>query len=423
MEPTLKSIPSKPREGTAVADAGEGEAALSTSRTAAAPAKRSKARVLLPIFAVGALLIGTIVYLLGVGKEATDDAQIEGRVIPVAARVQGQVAKVAVADNQRVEEGEILVELDKRDLTARLAAARADLASAKATLDVQEAQLALTQRNIDSMLKQARGALAQAQAGTGSSSASVEQARADLDAAESRAKLAGIELGRVKKLHDEGALAQAELDARQSQHDQAVASVAQAKARLDSARTGISSSGGQLTTAQGRLLAAETGPQQIAAARAVVATAEARVQQAQAALDLAELNLSYATVKAPRAGVVSRRNVELGQMVGPDRPLLALVPPDDVWVVANFKESQVAEMKPSQRVLVKVDAYGRRTFAAHVDSLAGAAGSRFALLPPDNSSGNFVKVVQRIPVLVRFDGDPGVTLRPGMSAEVTVYTK
>ena len=178
-----------------------------------------------------------------------------------------------------------------------------------------------------------------------------------------------------------------------------------------------------MESAQGRLAQAETGPEQLDAARAASGVAAARVEQALAALSLSELNLSYAKVKAPMRGVVSRRSVEPGQLVSPERTLLALVPPDDVWVVANFKEDQVREMRPGQKVEVKIDAYGRRVFAAHVESLAGASGSRFALLPPDNASGNFTKVVQRIPVLIRLEAPPDVPFRPGMSAFASVTTK
>ncbi|MCP3058683.1 HlyD family secretion protein [Myxococcus sp. K38C18041901] len=183
-------------------------------------------------------------------------------------------------------------------------------------------------------------------------------------------------------------------------------------------------SSGGLETAQGKLAAAETGPVQVQAAQAAVKLADAKLKQAQAALHLAELAVSYTKVRAPTNGVVSRRTVEVGHMVGPERPLMAVVPQDDVWVVANFKEDQVGEMKAGQVVDVKVDAFSGHHFKGHVDSLAGASGARFALLPPDNASGNFVKVVQRIPVLIRFDGDArDVALKPGMSAIVTVNTR
>jgi membrane fusion protein (multidrug efflux system) len=149
----------------------------------------------------------------------------------------------------------------------------------------------------------------------------------------------------------------------------------------------------------------------------------ARVEQAKSQLGLAELASSYAFVRAPHGGQISRRTVEVGQMVGPDKPLLSIVPLDDVWVVANFKEDQLAEMRPGEAATVTVDTFGSREFTGHVDSIAGASGARFALLPPDNASGNFVKVVQRVPVLVRLDPGARVDLRPGMSANVTVRTK
>src|SRR5262249_31507744 len=206
------------------------------------------------------------------------------------------------------------------------------------------------------------------------------------------------------------------LDARQAAYDQAVAALDTARARLASAAANSDGSSGAIESANGRLLAAQTAPQQIEAARATLAVAEARVRQAEAATRPAELNCSSTASVARVRGRVSRRNVEVGQMIGPERPLMAIVPPDDIWVVANFKEDQVAEMRPGQTARVRIDGYGRRDFVAHVDSLAGASGARFSLLPPDNASGNFVKVVQRIPVLVRFYGNPAGQLRPGISA-------
>src|SRR5207253_5165659 len=162
---------------------------------------------------------------------------------------------------------------------------------------------------------------------------------------------------------------------------------------------------------------------QVASARAALALAEAKALQAEAVLKLAELNLSYATVRAPRRGVVSRRSVEQGQTVGPERPLLAIVPLDDVWVVANFKEDQLAEMRAGQRTTVRLDTYGRRGFHGHVESIAGATGARFALLPPDKATGNFVKVVQRVPVKIAMNLPKELEskLRPGMSAKMTVH--
>lgn len=385
--------------------------------------KTSRAKIVLPALIAIAATVGGVSYARGLGVETTDDAQVEGHIVNVAARATGQVAHVLVHDNQLVEEGDVLLEIDDRDLQARLLGARADLASAKAQLASANAQLALTERTITASLKQAKGGVAQASSGFLSSHAASDQARADITVAVSRRTLSETDLKRAESLFAQGAISQAEVDRQRAAFDQADAQLAQAKARLAAADAGSASTVGAVETAQGRLAQAETGPEQLDAARAAAGVAAARVEQAQAALSLAELNVSYAKVKAPMRGVVSRRSVEPGQLVSPDRTLLALVPPDDVWVVANFKEDQVKEMHPGQKVQVKIDTYGRRSFAAHVESLAGASGSRFALLPPDNASGNFTKVVQRIPVLIRLDAPPDVPFRPGMSAYASVSTK
>ncbi|MEO8876727.1 MAG: HlyD family secretion protein, partial [Polyangiaceae bacterium] len=174
---------------------------------------------------------------------------------------------------------------------------------------------------------------------------------------------------------------------------------------------------------QGRFAAADTLPQQIEVARATVALMDARVKQSDAAMRTAELNLSYTEIKAPRKGQIARRTVEVGQAVSPERPLLAIIPLDDTWIVANYKEDQLADMRTGQPVDMKIDAFGSRHFKGHVDSLSGGTGARFSLLPPDNASGNFIKVVQRVPVLIKIDGDPGVALRPGMSVSTTVDTR
>ncbi len=390
-----------------------------------APAARKprRATIVLPALVLLAAAGGGGVYVTGLGSESTDDAQVEGHLVNVATRVPGQVKSVKVKDNQLVEPGDVLVELDDADYAARLLGARADLASADAALASARAQLALTERNIDANLSTARGSLVQASSGWASTRASREQAQADIVAAESRRALAETELHRTEALRRDGAVSQAELDNRKAVFDQAAAQLDQGRARLAGVEAGMSSTAGMVEAAQGRLAAAKTGPEQIDTARAAVGVAEARVAQARAALQVAELNESYTVIKAPSRGVVSRRTVEPGQMISPERPLLALVPPDDLWVVANFKEDQLADMRPGQPVEIRIDTYGRRGFAGHVESLAGASGARFALLPPDNASGNFVKVVQRVPVLVRFDGDPAIPLRPGMSAYVAVSTK
>lgn len=376
---------------------------------------------------LGALLVvfsaGAAAHLRGRGEETTDDAQVEGRVISVSSRVPGQVRRVLVGDNERVAEGQPLVELDPSDLDMRLRQSRADLLAAEASLALARAQLELSRNAVRAGLRQARGGVRQARSGVEATDAQVSLAEAEVTAAEARVRVARADLERARTLTAHGATSQSELDARAAQYDQAEASRRQAEARLVGARSGRGGSVGALITAQGRMLAARAGDAQLDAAQAQVDVAQARVEQARAAVAQAELARSWAVVRAPSAGVVSRRSVEVGMMVGPERPLLAVVPTDDVWVVANFKESQLAGVRAGERARVRVDTYGRREFCGRVESVASATGSRFALLPPDNASGNFVKVAQRVPVLVRLCRAPDVPLRPGMSAEVTVLTE
>ena len=390
---------------------------------AAAPVKRSRAKVVLPALIGVAALIGGAVYLHGKGKETTDDAFVESHVANVAPRVQGQVLRVLVRDNQAVNAGDVLVELDERDATARQHAAKADLESAEANLAAANAQLTLAQHSVDASLRQAKGGVTQAFAMSGSSKAQIDQARADLASAQSRAALTAMELARSTKLHQDGAVAQAELDRSKAEDDQARAAVDQAKARVSVASVGLVNAGGGIESAQGRLAAAQTGPDQVQVAAAQVNVAKARVDQAKAALEQAELNVSYMKVRAPTRGVVSRRSVEPGQLVDPARPLLALTELDDSWIVANFKEDQIGRLRVGQPAQVTLDAFSGRKLNAHVDSFSGGTGSRFALLPPDNASGNFTKVVQRVPVLIRIDDRPqDIVLRPGLTAFVTVRT-
>jgi len=390
--------------------------------TVAAPKRVRRALVALPLLA--ALGIGAITsaYLLGRGHETTNDAQVEGHVASVAARVSGQVKAVLVNDNQSVRAGDVLVLLDDRDQVAKVAAARADLAASVAQEHAAGTQLTVTQASSDSNLAIARGGISQAAAVEGTTRATIERAQADVAAADSRRRLAQLELERSQRLVATGALSQAELDVKQSSFEQADAAAEQARAALSSARANRDNSSGTLVSARGRLLAAESGPAQVQAAQANVELATARVAQARAALDRAELELSYTSVRAGVSGVVSRRSVEVGQLASPDRPLMALVSLDDTWVVANFKEDQIAEMHPGQAARVHVDTFDHE-LTGHVDSLSSGTGSRFSLLPPDNASGNFTKVVQRVPVLIRLDPHPDFVLRPGMSVTANVDTR
>ena len=385
------------------------------------PKRKRSTQVMAALIAVAAVG-GAGAWLLGRGKESTDDAQVEGRIVSVSPRVAGQVSRVAVIDNQAVKQGDLLVEIDPKDLDAKLALARADLESARAAQASAEVNLRLTEVNSAAGLRQARGSLTQAASSVQSTRNAVAQSRAEVESAQAAFKLAQLDLERAETLAKADAISRADLDARQARFVQARAALSQAQAHEASTEANLVSSGGGVTSAEGRLASAETAPDQVKSAEVAVQASKARVDQAQAAYDLAALNRSYADVRAPIDGVVSRRTVEQGQLVGPERPMMALVPLQDVWVVANFKEDQIGRMKAGQAATVQVDTYGREKFRGKVESLAGASGARFALLPPDNASGNFVKVVQRVPVLIRLDDPAAVPLRPGMSATVTVRT-
>jgi membrane fusion protein (multidrug efflux system) len=391
-----------------------------------APKPQGKPRRRTPLLIAGlsAAALGTagLWYVLNAGQESTDDAQVEGRVMNVSARVAGQVLHVHVTDDQTVNAGDVLIELDPADFAAKVRAARADLAAMRASAEGARAALALTEKTAPANVAQAQGGVTAASSSVVAAEAAIAQAKADLVATDSRKALAELNLSRAHALLGQGAVPQIEQDLRQTEFDSANAQAEQARARIASANAALAGSAGGVALAKGRLSAADTSVEQVATARAAVTLADARALQAEAALTLAELNLSYTTVKATRRGVVSRRSVEEGQLVSPDRPLFAIIPVDDVWVVADFKEDQLAGVHAGEAATVRLETYGRREFPAHVASVAGGTGARFALLPPDNATGNFVKVVQRVPVLLRFDGNPGVDLRLGMSADVVVRT-
>ena len=378
-----------------------------------------------PFVFVGLLVVAVGValylYLSRLGKERTDDAQVEAHVATVAARVAGQVKRVAVADNQEVKVGDVLVELDDRDQQVRLAAARADLAATQALLRAAQTQLSLTEKTAKANLAVAKGGVEQAFAVTGGTQAMIDQAHADVSAAESHKQLTKIDRERSDRLFATGAVPQAEVDSRVAADQQADAQLAQARAHLASALANRSNSSGTADAARGKLLAASTVDEQVEAARAQVALGEARVAQAQTAVDRAQLELDYTKVRAELAGTVAKRAVEPGQIVGPDRPLMAIVDLADTWVVANLKETQLTSIKPGQAVDIELDVGA--TLHGHVDSIAAGTGSRFSLLPPDNASGNFIRVTQRVPVKIKLDDRGDRILRPGTSAEVTIHLR
>jgi membrane fusion protein, multidrug efflux system len=396
-------------------------------------------RIAMAAVALVAVGVGVGVWLwVTRGQESTDDAQVDAHVTLVSARVGGTITSVAVKDNQSIEAGGLLVELDPRDYQVTVERARAELADAEAGAMAARSSVPITATAATSGVTTARGGIAQAQGAVAAADREVEAARARL--ASMQARLREAEANAAKLTRDverlRGLLAKDEVP--QQQFDAAVAAADAQRATVESARSQIAEAEAGIRVAESRLAqarageqqahaelrTAQTGPEQVAATKARASAAEARVQQARANLAQAELNLQYATIKAPVRGVVSRKGINAGQVVQQGQTLVAIVPLDDVWVTANFKETQLTHMQPGQRATVKVDAFDRE-YTGKVDSIAGATGARFSLLPPENATGNFVKVVQRVPVKIVLDPgqDPEHRLRPGMSVEPTVYTR
>jgi membrane fusion protein (multidrug efflux system) len=404
---------------------------------AAEPEKPSGRRLWIAIGVVVLAAGVAIFWWLRSGRESTDDAQIDGHITQVAAQVGGTVTKVNVLENQSVKKGDVLAEIDRRDYQVAVDRARAELADAEANATAAVTGVPLTEVTATTGVQNASGALQEAQGGVSGAERQVEAARAQLAAAQGR--LREKEAAATKTARDverlKGLVAKEEIP--QQQFDTAVAAAEAARAAADAAKSDVAAAGASIAVAESRLhqaqgaatqaeaalRASRTGPQQVKVTQARADVARARVQQAAAALAQAELNLQRTAIVAPTDGVIGRKSIEAGQVVQPGQPLFALVSLGDVWVTANFKETQLRDVQPGQRVSIHVDALGE-SVNGHVDSIAGATGARFSLLPPENASGNYVKVVQRVPVkiLIEAGQDPNHRLRPGMSVTPTIYT-
>jgi membrane fusion protein (multidrug efflux system) len=327
------------------------------------------------VLIVAAVLLGAAASAYGIrgwlasrSHVTTDDAQVEGRIIPVLSRVGGYIAEVPVVDNQAVHAGDLLARIDDRDLKAKLAQSEADVVTAQASVS-------------------SKGRAGQAEAKLSAARAQVAEARANVERAEA-------DLARYEALAKENVISQQQLE---TQRTAAVNARAQLAGATDL----------------------------VGAAQSEVHAASSRLESARASRDQAALQLAYARIVSPRDGVVSRKSVEIGQLVQPGQQLFVVVQLSDVWVIGNFKETQMRNVRPGDPVEIRVDTYPGRVFAGEVESVSPATGAKFSLLPPDNATGNFTKVVQRIPVKIRLvqGNDPQTPLRPGMSARVTVKTR
>lgn len=396
-------------------------------------------RAVIAVVAIVVIAGGLFYWLHSRGHEATDDAQVDGRITQIAARVGGTVIKVNVDNNLQVSGGAALVQIDPRDYEVAVERARAELADAQANATAARTGVPIAQVETRAGVNTASGGVDQAQAAVAGAEHEILVAQANLASAQARqrereatATRTARDVERLRALAEKDEIPKQQFDAAVSAADAARASVDAAKAEVTAAQSGITvaqqravSARGAAAQAQAGLATARTAPQQLEVTQARAAAADARVKQAEAALKQAELNLAYTTITAPGAGIVSRKAVEPGQVIQPGQPLMALVDLDHIWITANFKETQLRLMKPGQKANVEVDALGGREFDGHVDSIAAATGAKFSLLPPENATGNYVKVVQRIPVKIYLEPgqDPEHRLRPGMSVTPTIYVR
>jgi membrane fusion protein, multidrug efflux system len=355
--------------------------------------------------------------------ESTDDAEIDGDIYAVTSRIAGTVKAVHVQDNQAVKTGDLLVELDPRDYEVSLEQAKAALNESRTLVAIARPNVPITSVSTQTTVSTSVTDIAQTRAAVAGAQRDYESAVADVRKAEADNVKAQADLARYKML-----VAKDEIS--KQQYDQAEAAAKSAAADVDAKRATAEAAARSIEEAQARLEQSQTKqveaernrPQQIAIQSATVENRQASAVHQQTLVDQAELNLSYTKIFAPIDGVIGKKNAEPGQQVAPGQQLMADVPLNDIWITANFKETQLKKMHPNQRATIHVDSYDR-DYEGYVESVAGATGARFSLLPPENATGNYVKVVQRVPVRIRIkEGeDPKHELRPGMSVDPKVW--
>src|ERR1700728_496492 len=375
-------------------------------------AARAAALLLLAVVIVG----GGLFLWNSLALESTDDAQVNGHIMPLSARINGYVLEVPVIEGQLVHAGDVLVTIDSKDYKIAVEQAQATFADSQASATSSRFNVPITSVTTQSTLDSAETAVLNAEAGFQAAEQNFESAKAVLEQAKANAARSDADRVRYEQLV-------AKEDVSRQQYDQAVAAakanrsgVVSAGARGQAAEQAVRQAQGKLLQARADLRSAETAPQQISMARAKADASDAQARERKAQLDQSKLNLSYTVVRSPVTGIIGKKTVEVGQNVGIGQELVEVVPLDDVWVTANFKETQLAHMRPGQPVEIKVDAYGR-TWKAHVTNMGAGAGSVFSLLPPENATGNYVKVVQRVPVRMDFDRNSDRNLGSDFNAE------
>ncbi len=381
-------------------------------------------RIALAIAAVVLLIGGIFVYRYVTSYESTDDAQVDGHINSISARISGHVIKLNVDDNQYVQAGTVLVEIDPADYQVAYDRAKADFEDAQAAAVAAGVSVPITSVNTSSQVSSTEADVASARAGIAAAKQQFEAAKAQLAQAEANNVKAQNDLERYKQLVGKQEISQQQYDTAVAAAAAGAAAVAAARASADAAQQQVTQSEGKLVQAESNWRYASTAPKQMQIIRSKAASALAEAQRKKADLEQAELNLQYTKIVAPISGVVSNRTVEVGQNVSPGQELMKLINLDDVWITANFKETQLRQVRQGQRADIKADVNGK-TYKGKVDSIAGASGARFSLLPPENATGNYVKVVQRVPVKIVLDSGQNSKheLRPGMSVIPKIWIR
>jgi membrane fusion protein (multidrug efflux system) len=379
---------------------------------------------LLVVLFVLLTLLGISFWWYSTFRESTDDAQVDGHIDPVSSRVSGHVERLDFKDFQYVEAGALLVEIDPADYRLAVELARAEYVNALAAAEAARLNVPIASVTTKSGMVSASANVAYSDAGVAAAEKQLQAAQSRLQESAANNVMAQADLARNRSLVAQGFVSQQQYDQAVATANIAAATEDAAKALATAAREQSKQASDRLRQAQAERVSAGTGPEQVSVARSRADSANANVKKYKAALDQAELNLTYTRIIAPVAGVVSKRTVEVGQNVQPGQILLTIVPLDDIWVTANFKETQLKRMRPGRKCQIYVDST-RRTYSGQVESIGGASGARFSLFPPENATGNYVKVVQRIPVKIALDKGQNAEqlLRPGMSVEAEVRVK
>jgi membrane fusion protein (multidrug efflux system) len=423
---TAESGPTEERSETPVVEFQKRGTQVSRARRALQdhPRKALAAFIILLVIVAGSVHFIRNAFLF----ESTDDAQVDGHIMPLSARISGYVLKVPVVEGQHVQAGDVLVTIDPQDYQISVNQAQAALADALASAASSRYNVPITSVTTHSNLESAGTAVMNAQAGLRAAEQNFESAKAALEQAGANSTKSNADLARYEKLVAKEEISHQQFDAAVAAAAANKAAVASATAQVHSAEQAVRQAQGKLLQASDDLRSAQTAPQQVSLIRARADSADAQVLQRKAQLAQTELNLSYTVIRSPVTGIVGKKSVEVGQNVSIGQELVEVLPLDDVWVTANFKETQLAHMRPGQAVEIKLDAYGR-SWKAHVTNIGGGTGSVFSLLPPENATGNYVKVVQRVPVRIDFERSAGQEfnvdglLKPGLSVEPDVRVR